>query len=185
MLLLHRSEWPHAESVWNTLPKGEPALPKGEPNELRNHSLIPSTSSLPAQVSREKSRGEAAGTTPALGAFGSPLQQELGVFLHLSSAELSAGKALCCVSQSCWNMMCSVSTFGRACLTLPCSLLRLRQIQSPWQPRQVTQAWSVPRSCPLTFSKRKKKPPAACNCQDTKHRFCFHNWTFDSHDSQT
>lgn len=52
--------------------------------------------------------------------------------------------------------MCSVSTFGRACLTLPCSLLRVRQIQSPWQPQQVTQAWSGLRNCPLTFSKRKK-----------------------------
>lgn len=52
--------------------------------------------------------------------------------------------------------MCSVSTFGSACLTLPCSLLRVRQIQSPWQPQQVTQAWSGLRNCPLTFSKRKK-----------------------------
>lgn len=56
---------------------------------------FPSTVSLPAQVSRENSRGEAAGTMPALGAFGRPLQQEFGVFLHPSSLELSAGKTLC------------------------------------------------------------------------------------------
>lgn len=101
-----------------------------------------------------------------------------------SSVELSAGKTLCCVSQSCWNMMCYVSTFGRALLTLPCSLLRVRQIQSPW-PQWVTQAWPGLRSCPLVFSKREKIPPAACNCRDTENRFCFHNWPFDSHDSQT
>lgn len=41
---------------------------------------FPSTFPLPAQVSREKSRGEAAGMMPAPGAFGSLLQQELGVF---------------------------------------------------------------------------------------------------------
>lgn len=123
-----------------------------------------STVSLSAQVSRENSGGEVAGTMPALRAFGTPLQQELGVFLYPSALELSAGNTLCRISRSCWNSTCSVSTFCRACLTLPCSLLRVRWFQTPWQPRWVIQAWSGLRSCPFTFSKRETCPPSACNC---------------------
>lgn len=147
-----------------------------------------STVSLPAQVSRENNGGEAAGMMPGLWAFGTPLQRELGVFLHASTPELSAGNTLCRISRSCWNITCSVSTFCRARLTLPCSLLRVRRFQSPQQPRRVIQACSGLRSCPLIFSERETCPPSACNCSlrcQAEPLLSHVSRTFDNRDIQT
>lgn len=86
-VLPHRSEWPHAENVWNTS-----ALSKGKTDELRSFPLIPMhlLTACTGQQGKEQ-RGSSWSNASTWGFW----QQELGVFLHPSSVELSAGKTLC------------------------------------------------------------------------------------------
>lgn len=126
---------------------------------------FPSTVSQPAQISREKSRGEAAGKMPALGAFGSPLQQELGVFFCIpllwscqqvkhSAVFLRAAETWCAQSPP-------LAELAWPCLAPCLEWGRFNPLGSPDGSPRLGQAWGAVL---LHLARGKKTPPAACNC---------------------
>lgn len=157
----------------------------GKPDELRSSSFICiyCLTACTGQQGKQQSHWNNASTP---GFWYPSTAGARGLFASLCSGAVSGLR--CRLSQSCWNIMCPVSSFCTARLTLPCSLLRVRWFQSPWQPWQVIQVWSGRRSCPLTFSKRETCPASACNCSLrcwAKPLLSHVSWMFDTKDTQT
>lgn len=131
---------------------------RGKPDELRRLFLILIYCLIVCSNQQGKQRRSSWSHARILFSFGTLLQQQLGIFLQHCAPELSAGNTLCRIPQSCWNIVCPLSTSCRAHLTLPCSLLGA---SIPSAAQQVIQAWSGLRSRPLTFSKKGTHPASA------------------------
>lgn len=181
MVLPHRSEWPHAENVWNTstLSKGETSWHKKSfpHSHLPSHCLHSSAGKTAEgkQLERCQHLGLlAALCSRGLGSFCIPLLWSCQQVKH-SAVFLRAAETWCALPPP-------LAELAWPCLAPCLGWARFNPLGSP---DGSPQAWSGLRSCPLIFSKREKCPPAACNCWDTKHGFCLREWTFNSRDRQT